>query len=212
MSAADRRENPHHVPPITTELLSVLESQPAQGLTAVCISTFHAYHHSGTRAPSVVRWVVMHDTEGGTALSIARYFSTPSSGGSAHLVVDDKSCYRCLEDNQVPWGAPGANTQGFHIEQCGYAKWTSLIWSTQHRQTLERAAYKAALHCRKFGIPPYFVAAAELKQGRRGVTTHAECTKAFGGSHTDPGLGWPRWWFMRRVRYHYKRLWHIHPY
>lgn len=209
---ADKRENPHNQAPLAADLLSVLEQLPPQGLTAPCIDTFHAYHHSGTRAPASVKWIVMHDTEGGTALAIARYFEAPSSGGSAHLVIDDRSCYRCLNDNQIPWGAPGSNTQGFHIEQCGYARWTSLIWNSQHRQLLERAAYKAALHCRKFNIPPYFVSAAGLRAGQRGVTTHAECTKAFGGSHTDPGAGWPRWWFMRRVRYHYKRLWHIHPY
>ena len=183
-------------------------SEPQQ-LTAPCDTTYTAKHHSGTRPLSAIKWVVMHSTEGDSARGAAAWFANPASGGSAHLCIDDQHCFRTLRDELVPWGAPGANTNGFHIEQAGYAKWSSLIWSSKHRNTLERAAYKAALHCRKFGIPPYFVAAAALREGRPGVTTHAECTKAFGGNHTDPGSGWPRWWFMRRVRYHYKRLWHV---
>jgi hypothetical protein len=177
-------------------------------VSARCDTRYTAKHNSGKRPLSAVKLIVMHDTEGGTAESIARYFASPNSGGSAHLVVDDTACYRCLGNDVIPWAAPGANTQGFHIEQCGYAKWTTL-WMSKHRATLERAAYKAALHCRLFGIPPYFIGASELKAGRPGVTTHAECTKAFGGDHTDPGFGWPRYWFMRRVRYHHRRLGHV---
>lgn len=179
------------------------------GLTAACDTRFTAAHHSGRRLLAAVKWIVMHSTEGDTALGAAAWFANPSSGGSAHLCIDDKHCFRTLGDEFVPWGAPGANTNGFHIEQAGYAKWTNLVWSGKHRQTLERAAYKAALHCRKFGIPPYFVGAADLKQGKPGITTHKECSSAFGGTHWDPGTGWPRYAFMVRVRYHYKRLWHV---
>jgi hypothetical protein len=67
---------------------------------------------------------------------------------------------------------------------------------------LQRAAYKAALHCEVFNITPAFRTAEELKRGMSGITTHAEVTKAFGpkGGHTDPGLFWPRRLFMRYVR------------
>jgi hypothetical protein len=75
------------------------------------------------------------------------------------------------------------------------------MW-TKHLRTLERAAYKTALHCVVFHIPPVFVSASELQKTRPGVTTHREVTKAFGpsGGHTDPGLFWPRRRFMRLVR------------
>lgn len=155
----------------------------------------------GRRPISTVKWIVLHDTEGGTAESVARYFRGNSSGYT-HLVVDDKDCYRCLENAAIPRGAHGANTDGFHIEQCGYAKWSLVVWQ-KHRATMERAAFKTALHCKVFGIPPVFVKAAGLKVGRKGVTTHAECSKAFGGTHWDPGPLWPRFWFMRRVRAYY---------
>lgn len=164
-----------------------------------CSREFQASKSSGTRPLGQILWIVMHDTEGGTAKGIAEYFASRNAQGSAHLVIDDKECYRCLTDSQVPWGAPGANVKGFHIEQCGYARWSTVIWK-KHIQTLNRAAYKAAFHCHKFNIPPVFVTAKGLRNGQKGITTHKECTKAFGGTHTDPGPMWPRKLFMFSVR------------
>lgn len=163
---------------------------------ANCHTDIPAYHHSGTRPLSAIKLIVMHSTESanseGSARRIASYFASAGSGGSTHLTVDDGTCYRHLENTQVPWGAPGANYQGFHIEQCGYAKWPQAEWE-KHLHTLRRGAYKAAFHCKKFGIPPVFLSATGIKAGKKGITTHSEVTKAFPqGSHTDPGEGWPR--------------------
>lgn len=168
-------------------------------VTAACNTRFRAARQSGTRPDSAVKWIVLHSTEGGTAESVARYFTSPQARGSAHLVVDDGECYRCLANNAVPWGAPGANEAGFHIEQCGFARWDAALWA-RHWRTIERAAYKTALHCVYFRIPPQFLTASELRRELRGVTTHAECTRAFGGDHTDPGRLWPRRSFMHRVQ------------
>jgi hypothetical protein len=147
----------------------------------------------------------MHDEENASAAAAAAWFANPHSRGSAHLCVDDRECYRTLGNAQIPWGAPGANTFGFHIEQAGFARWSAAIWKT-HVVTLRRAAYKTALHCHTFGIPPQFVDASGLRHGVKGITTHAECTKAFGGDHTDPGPFWPRRLFMSYVRRYYGEL------
>jgi hypothetical protein len=169
-------------------------------IKAVCKRDhFPADKTSGFRKEEEIRWIVLHSTEGGTADSVARWFQNPDSGGSTHLVVDDDECQRCLNNNQVSWGAKGANRYGFHIEQCGFAKWVRDEWLL-HEKTLRRAAYKTALHCKKFGIPPVFRTAAGLKAGKKGITTHVECSAAFGGSHWDPGKGWPRDLFMRWVK------------
>src|SRR5438270_4165012 len=171
-----------------------------------------AAHTSGERLNSDVYWIVLHDEEAPTARSAAEYFRSIQSGGSAHLCVDDKECYRCLANAQIPWGAAsciGANTHGFHIEQAGYAKWSAVVWR-KHYRTLDRAAYKTAVHCKVFAIPVQFVSAAELP-GKRGITTHAEITKAskrlepahaWWYTHLDPGVLWPRRRFMRRVAVH----------
>jgi hypothetical protein len=166
-----------------------------------CNTSFHASKSSGKRPLSVIDLIVIHATQGGTARSNAIYFSGQSAQGSTQLVVDDYTCYRCLADNEIPWGAPGANYNGFHIEQCAYSSWLRSMWSTTHRRTLLRAAYKTALHCKRYEIKTRFLTAANLRTGmRNGITTHAECTKAFGGSHTDPGTGWPQLLFMTMVK------------
>lgn len=166
-----------------------------------CNTSFKASKSSGKRPLSVINLIVEHATQGGTARSNAIYFNSAAAQGSTHLVVDDFTCYRCLPDDEIPWGAPGANYNGFHIEQCAYSSWLKAMWSKTHRRTLLRAAYKTALHCKRYGIRVRFLTAANLKNGMRdGITTHAECTIAFGGDHTDPGTGWPRLLFMTMTR------------
>jgi hypothetical protein len=175
-----------------------------------CRRDYTAAHWSGKRDTKAIRWIVLHDEEAPTALSAAAWFENPLSAGSAHLCVDDTVCYRCLANDQIPWGAAsafGANTHGIHIEQAGYARWSATVWST-HMRTLRRAAYKTALHCRAFDIPIRFVDAAHLPWWR-GITTHREVTlaskridpqHAYLYTHTDPGPFWPRRTFMRMVR------------
>jgi hypothetical protein len=172
-----------------------------------------AYHESGTRRIQDIDLFVLHDTESapGSARNIAAYFQSSGSGGSAHLVVDDNDCYRCLNNNVIPWAAPPCNTNGFHIEQCGYAKWSKATWLL-HIKTIRRAAYKIAQHKKQFkaagnNIPLFFVDAAGLKAGQRGITTHAEITKAFGKStHTDPGTGYPTGLLCWLARRYYKQM------
>jgi hypothetical protein len=177
---------------------------------------FPAYHNSGRRSLSEVFWIVLHDEEASTARSAASYFRMKNSGGSAHISVDDKECFRSLRNDQIPWGASsafGANTHGFHIEQAGYARWLPGQW-VLHKNTIERAAYKTALHCKLFKIPVEFITHEHLPY-KHGITTHAEITKAskrldpshaWQYSHTDPGPFWPRRRFMSRVKSYYAEL------
>jgi N-acetyl-anhydromuramyl-L-alanine amidase AmpD len=168
-------------------------------IAAKCDRSFRAVKTQGKREPGTVLWIVLHDEEASTAESAARFFTTSQAGGSAHLCVDDEICYRTLDNDDIAQGARGANTHGFHIEQAGFAKWSTVVW-LRHRRTLERAAYKTALHCVLFNIPPTFRFARHLEANRPGVTTHRECSQAFGGDHSDPGPFWPRRRFMRLVR------------
>jgi hypothetical protein len=205
IAEVDKKENKH---PGLQTLLSIeanLAGTPKfTPYSDNCNTAFHASKNSGKRPLSVIDLIVMHATQGGTARSNASYFSGAKAQGSAQLVVDDYACYRCLADDEIPWGAPGANYHGLHIEQCAFTSWLKTMWSTTHRRTLFRAAYKAALHCKRYGIKTRFLTASNLKTGmRNGITTHAECTKAFGGTHTDPGTGWPRLFFMTTVKSFY---------
>jgi N-acetylmuramoyl-L-alanine amidase-like protein len=178
-----------------------------------CRTGIAAYHHEGERSQRSIRYIVLHSTEGGTAKSTAEWFANPASGGSANIVVDDISCYRCLGDNIIPWGAPPLNTFGFHIEQCGYAAWSRARWLL-HYNTLRRSAYKAALRVKWYGIPIKVPTVDELKRdyeasmadGRPpvgGIVTHRLVDETFHQSdHTDPGADFPLDVWLKLVRHY----------
>jgi hypothetical protein len=52
----------------------------------------------------------------------------------------------------------------------------------------------------QFDVPVRLLTSAQLRLGRRGFSTHARGTKAFGGTHTDPGEGFPLDKVMRMTR------------
>jgi N-acetylmuramoyl-L-alanine amidase len=162
----------------------------AQPIDAACSGQYTAVRQSGKRSLSRIGLIVIHCTESHSARSSAQWFENTRAQGSAHLVLDEFECFRTLDSAVIPWGAKGANTRGFHIEIAGWAKWSREDWM-KHSQALRRAAYKAAVHAVKFGIPIRLLTAEQLKAGHKGFATHALCTKAFGGTHSDPGKHCP---------------------
>jgi hypothetical protein len=170
-------------------------------IEASCLRDFTAVRSSGRRDLAKIRLIVIHSTESGSARGSARWFTDRRAAGSAHLVVDDIECFRTLDNAVIPWGASGANTNGFHIEHAGWAfKWGRDEWM-RHEQTLRRGAYKAALHAKKFRIPPRVLSANDLRNGRPGFVTHATVnvfhpTKS---SHRDPGSNFPLDFYMQLV-------------
>jgi hypothetical protein len=200
-------ENPHdqdpdlEVPPEEDEELPPgAVTEAGQPIAATCRRRFTAVHNSGTRPLSRITHIVLHSTEGGTAAGAATWFANPDSAGSAHLCVDDRECYRTLDDARIPFGAPGVNTDGFHIEHAGFAIWDRQKWMS-HEQTLRRGAFKAAFHAVKFGVPLRLLTANDLSHGRSGFVTHATVSQAFTpGGHTDPGHGFPLDHYMELVK------------
>lgn len=168
-----------------------------------CSGRYTAVHDSGIRSRSDIRYIVLHTTESpaDSAPVVARYFTKESSGGSAHLVIDDDHCYRTLNDLVIPWAAPPLNTSGYHIEHCGYAKWTEREWH-RHELTLNQSAYKAALRCGRYSIVPRLLTDTQLKTGTRsGIVTHAQVSRVFHKSdHTDPGPGFPLDFYVGLVK------------
>lgn len=166
-----------------------------------CSREYKAAHKSGRRSLDKIKYIVIHCTESGDARSAARWFTNEESGGSAHLVIDDEHCFRTLLDSEIPWAAPPLNSNGFHVELAGYARWTRDVWEA-HEATLLRASYKVAQRCVQHGIPIRWVGPWGLKLRRKGITTHADVSKAFKQSdHSDPGLNFPKRLFIEHVRY-----------
>lgn len=169
---------------------------------AQCEGTYRAVHDSGVRRPSDIGWVVIHCTQGATAKGAAVWFTNPNSEGSANLVLDDDVCYRTVPDLRVPWAAQPLNTRGFHIELAGFVEWSREEWLS-HPAMLDRAAYKTALRCRLYGIPVRTVGPIGLRLGRKGVTGHADVSRAWRKSdHTDPGPNFPWDRFIDRVKWY----------
>lgn len=178
---------------------------PSGSLATPC-TVRRARHDSGPRRPSWIRHVVIHSTEGGTAKSVAAFFATTAQA-STQLVVDDRDCYRCVPDLVIPWGAPGVNRSGLHIEHCGFARWPRAEWLL-HRPMLERSAYRAARWCWTFRIPRRWLTLAELRAGRAGFCTHLDASRAFppNAGHHDPGPGFPRDLYLELVGRFYREL------
>ena len=161
---------------------------------------YPAAHYGAVRSLNDLNLIILHSTEGSTAAGAAGWFHNPQSSASTHLVLDDDVAYRCVDDARVPWGAPGCNRYGLHIEHAGYAKWNWLQWM-RHRKMLHRSAWHAAKWCVEYNIPAVWLSVDDLVRGKRGITSHANCSKAFkGSSHWDPGPRFPRWYWMRQVR------------
>lgn len=164
------------------------------------------------------RVIVLHSDEvlevSSNAEGVANYFHNQpkgSNGSSAHVVVDNDTEVRCVRDKDVAWAAPGANSDGLHIEQAGYASQARKDWKdTYSRKVIERAAHRAARWCVKYGIRPHLLSDAQLRDGvTTGVTTHAQVTKVFsaGVGHTDPGYGYPEHLFITDLHAVLRRTW-----
>jgi N-acetylmuramoyl-L-alanine amidase len=165
-----------------------------------------AAHDSGLRQASSIKHVVIHSTEGGTAASVAAFFATTAMA-STQLVVDDKECWRMVPDLVIPWGAPGVNSTGLHIEHCGFSHWSRADWLA-HDKTLKRSAWKAAKWCWQYKIPRRWLTVAELQAGKKGFCRHMDATAAFHtpGGHTDPGPNFPRDYYMNQVKKFYAEI------
>jgi N-acetyl-anhydromuramyl-L-alanine amidase AmpD len=117
----------------------------------------------------------------------------PAPQASAHYCVDADSVICCVPPDRVAWHAPGANANGIGIEHAGYARQTAAQWLDDYSlRMLQLSAELTAWLCKRFGIPVQFIGAEHLRRGARGITTHAEVSRAFGKStHMDPGPFFP---------------------
>lgn len=160
------------------------------------IKTLEAKNHGGKRDLQKLKWIVIHSTENDSASGTARYFQQPTATGSTHFVVGEDSVWRTLPDIIEPWGAPGANRDGLHVELVGYAKFSKEDW-LKRIKTLEKAAQIVSNWCGQYNIPKQFVSASGLVNNIKGITTHAEVSKAFKKTdHTDPGINFPMAYFI----------------
>lgn len=154
-----------------------------------------------------VDWIVLHTAEvaeiRNAAQVVAAGFARPGSPAvSAHYCVDARSIVQCVHEEDIAFHARGANDTSIGIELAGRAAQTAAEWDDMYsRDMMDRAARLVADICRRRMIPAAPVDAAGLQAGARGITTHAEVSRAFRRStHTDPGPRFPMQTFLAKVR------------
>lgn len=181
-----------------------------------------AAHDSGPQAEPFTR-VVIHSTvsecKAGGRYDIARYFRSKGSGGSAHYVTDPVGVVQCVPDHVVAWHAP-PNPRTLGIEMCdtpgpvpGDGRVRALVKAARRTWRWRKPTQQAMLHvtaqltaqlCLAYDIPAVWLSPADLRAGRRGVTSHNNVSSAWHQStHWDPGF-WPRRRFMGLVRAYVK--------
>ena len=153
----------------------------------------HINRTGGRQIDLIVIHTMEMDEKGETAENCAQWFRNPAAKVSAHYCVDANSIVQCVRDQDVGWHARGANSNGIGIEHAGRAKQTGRDWSDAYSTAmLERSAALVAELCAKYKIPVTWLYAADLRAGKRGITTHDAVSKGFRlGSHWDPGTGFP---------------------
>jgi N-acetyl-anhydromuramyl-L-alanine amidase AmpD len=140
-----------------------------------------------------------------TAENVAKWFAGPSAPqASAHYCIDNNSIVQCVHDSDVAWHAPGANSNGLGFEHAGRASQHAADWSDAYSDAMLKISAKlVAEKCTEFGIPAVWLREADLLAGRRGITGHAQVSRAFKRStHTDPGTSFPVERYLGYVKEH----------
>ena len=132
------------------------------------------------------------------------YLRDSDRTASAHFYVDDDSIVQGVDVKNVAWAAPGGNRQGIQIEHAGYAEQSAAEWADPYStRMLDLSARLTAWLCTTHKIPVVWVTAADLRKGARGITSHAEISKAFKlTDHTDPGVNFPIARYLELIRKH----------
>lgn len=153
------------------------------------------WFHRGRIAP--IRVIIMHDMEWQerptTAEDCAKMFATMARRASAHACVDNNSAVRSVRDQDTAWAAPGANADGLQLEMAGFARQTRAEWLDPYsRAMLRQAAIVVAGWSKAHKIPARRLSRAELKAGKRGISSHADVSAVYKRSdHSDPGPRFP---------------------
>ncbi len=163
---------------------------------------------------SEIKWIVNHTaqcpTQVGRGKFIMEFLQPASRRASAHIGLDQAEIWAGAQEEHTCWAAPGANASGLHIEHAGYAEYgSSAVWPDWTDPDIHRMVFvqSVSIHvdwCRRYDIPAVVCEPIDLLAGRKGITDHIRCTRAFGGSHWDCGPQFPIYEVVEEVKYQLK--------
>lgn len=153
--------------------------------------------------------IVLHSMEcpmvDGRAVSWANYLHVTDWPFFAQEYYDPANAVRVAPlDTKVAHCGNG-NSYGGHRsigrEHAGYAGQPRSLWeSPAGRSMLGASAIATRKDCDKWSIPPVFLSPDDLRAGKRGITSHNNCSIALHGStHTDPGDNFPYDLYLQMV-------------
>lgn len=200
---------PHHEPGVMERMADALSS-PKEATVALVRGepaiTRQAYHTSyGLNEPPLHR-IVIHTAEcacePGATDGVGSYFSSASSGGSAHYGTDPAKEGHWVHEKVIAWHAP-PNQNSIGIEIAGRAAFTPTQWKASNVQlAVLRAAARTADLVHRYGIPVVWLSPHDLLAGKRGITGHVCVSQAWHQSdHTDPGPNFPVARFLALVHH-----------
>lgn len=169
-------------------------------------------YYEGRRKP--VRLIVAHAMQTGETSAVAEavaagWARADSRRASANLCVDDNSAVICVDDDDTPWAASGANSDGWHVEHAGMSDQDRAHWLDPYgRRMLAISANRAARRAVKWHIPVRKLTVAQVRDGvTKGFTDHATVQLAFPSTgHTDPGPYFPWDFWLGLIRTEILRL------
>lgn len=171
----------------------------------------------------LVDWIVLHSMEANekpsTAESVAGWGAGRSGSppqASWHWAFDCDSAVLCVPEEHVAWHAKAANRRGVGYEHAGWARQTRDEWLDDYSASMLWISAKVAakITVPRWHLPVQYVNSELLKAAKRdyidkglalpdqyrGITTHHDVTIALGGTHTDPGKGFPMDVYLDWVR------------
>lgn len=157
-----------------------------------------------------IKRIVIHSAvtpcQPGMARLVARLFREGQVNGSAHYCIDPLEVVQSAFDSVICWHAP-PNQGSIGNEMADHPTKVPGRWlGRNHRRVLRKTARLTARQCLAWHLPIQWLTVADLKMGKRGITSHNNISKAFGqSSHWDPGQ-FPRRRFMRLVRKYAKQI------
>lgn len=156
--------------------------------------------------------MVIHTTEGHDykglkdLKGLGSWFDNPAASASSHVATDKEgNIARYVADAKKAWTCASFNSVSLNIEQIGFAKFSTKLWISRMKQ-LKATAKVLAYWSVKYHIPLYKGKVKGSKVVKAGVLRHSDLGAA-GGSHHDPGRGYPLALVLRMARWYKKHGW-----